>query len=231
MMRKLFILFLLYAIFLSNFASAATRLKIKSSADAYDHIGFVAGTGTEIQIFDNKIKVIPLELIKGHRDRYDLDLSDPSVKVYYFRTVGIGIRPVPHILGVKGIKVKLENLTNNELRIHWSESIVQVGKFGSMPFIKGMNFADAANPSKVPDTILPPKASNEIELYPSANVQRVYRVMDNQIEPISNDGTTKIVVNMKVEENGAKKSYFYVTPCIDFPADFIATYKAEPKGK
>ena len=230
-MRKLLILVLLSVIFLSNFASAATRLKLKSSADAYNHIGFVPGTGTEIQIFDNKIKVVPLELIKGHIDRYDLDMSDPSVQIYYFRTVGIGIRPVPHILGVKGIKVRLENLTKHEMKIHWNESIVQVGKFGSMPFIKGMSFNDAANPSKVPDTILPPNSSSEIELYPSANVKRVYRVMGNQIEPISNDGTTRIIVNMKVEDNGAKSSYFYVTPCIDFPADFIAAHKAEPKEK
>jgi len=224
-MKKLFVLVLLLGLLFSSITNAATRLKLKSPAEAYEHINFVMGTGQSEQILGNTIRIVPLDLVRGHIDRYDLNLSNPDVRMYYVRTVGIGIRPVPHILGVKGIKLEMENLTENVLKVHWNESLIQIGKFGNMPFIKGMGFADAGKPDKTPDTIIQPKASVQVELYPSANVQRVYRVLGNQIEPISNDGTTRIMLNMKIEENGASNQYFYMTPCIDVPADFVELHK------
>ncbi len=226
-MKKLFVLVLLIGVLFPTIASAATRLKLKSPSEAYEHIDFVEGTGEIEQSIENKIRVVPLDLIRGHIDRYDLNLSDPTVHMYYVRTVGIGIRPVPHILGVKGIKLMMENLTDNILVIRWNESQIQLGKFGSIPFIKGMSFNDAGNRDKTPNTIIPPKSSVQVEIYPASNVQRVYRVLGNQIEPISDDGTTRIIVNMMVEEDGKKNNYFYMTPCIDLHADFVAKYKEE----
>ncbi len=228
-MKKLYIFVLVLGLMVSSIASAGTRLNGKKIDTAAAQIDFVAGTGEKEQLLANKIKVTALDLRKNHSVKKEIKPADPASHMYYFRTRGNGITSVDHVFGVTGLKVRLENVTDNVLVVHWNESLFQIGETSSMPYIRGMFLTDAGNPVETPNTIIPPKASVLVELYPAANVKRVNKVLGIQNEPISDTGTTKITILLKVEENGSVSECSYVSPCIDFPSDFVAANKEEKK--
>lgn len=230
-MKKLFVFVLLLGLLVSSAVSAGTRLKGKMIEKEANRIDFVTGTGEKEQVLENKIKVTALDLIKDQTGQHGIKPSDPAIHVYYYKIQSNGFLTTDHVFGVKGIKLKIENLTDNVLIFRWNESLIQIGETGGMPFIKGMLFSDAGNPDETPNTIIPPKASVRIELYPAVSVKRISGVWENQIVPISDEGTTRVTVTMRVEEEGENNSCSYTTPCINFPAGFVTENKVDMKKK
>ena len=224
-MKKLIVLLLLIIFTFCSIANAGTRLRGKGIYNVHNKIAFVTADPVE-QIFDNKIKVTMQRPITGISFSGEIGIkpAEPTCNVYYFRVSGIG--HADNVFGVKGLAMQLENLTDNVLVIHWKDSVIQIGNNGGMPFINGMKYIDAGKPSETPNTVLPPKASLNIEIYPATKVKYYsswgWHIL---VEPISSDGSTQATVTMKIEENGASKYYSFKSPQMDFPTAFLAEYK------
>ena len=218
-MKKLFLFILLIGLIASSVANAGTRLKGKSIYDAHKRIVF---TEPSEQTLDNKLKVTAISPITDFTSRLGIKPSDPNCPVYYFRAQGL--THLDYVIGVNGISLRMENLTDNVLVVHWNESVVQIGNTSSMPFINGMKYIDAGKPSDTPNTVIPPKSFVNVDLYPATNVQYQLGEWKIMIAPLNTSGTTQASVTMKVEENNESKYYSYKTPCMNFPADFLAQY-------
>lgn len=74
---------------------------------------------------------------------------------YYYKH---GLFGDTYALGVTGLRVTLTNTTNQLLVIKWSESAYTMGSYTGLPFLDGMKYIDAGNPSALADNILPPGA-------------------------------------------------------------------------
>ena len=223
-MKKTILFLLLISLLFSQVANAGVRLKGKGIYEAHKNITFIDGPAD--QIIDNKLKVTALNPITGHTFSGDLKIKpdDPGCDVYYFRVSGIG--HADNVFGVKGVSLKLENLTDNVLVIRWNESVIQMGNTSGMPFLSGMKYIEAGKPASLPNTIIPPKTFVTTDVYPAAKVQYSkswgWGVL---VEPINTGGTSQIILTMKVEEDGASKYYSFKAPHMDFPDAFLAQYK------
>lgn len=222
-MRKLFIFTLMVCLLITSVASAGTKLKGKGLYEADKQIGFVPGTGEVVQILGEKLKIASAVPITGYGTGYGLKPADPNSHMYYFRTPGI--TRFNYAFGVKGLALRVENLTDNVLVVHWNESVIQIGNSSGMPFINGMKYIDAGKPADTPNTIIPPKSFINVDVYPATNVRYDSGSWGITFEPISDEGITQVAITMKVEEDGASKYYSYKTPCLDFPATFVAEHK------
>ena len=208
----------------SGIADAGVRLKGKSIYDVHKYI--TCTNGTNEQTMGDKIKITTVSPITGidFSGKIGVKPSDPKSDMYYFRVSGIG--HADNVYGIKGVTLKLENLTDNVLIIHWNESAIQIGNTSSVPFINGMKYISAGKPSETPNTIIPPKTFANVDVYPAVNV-KYDSMLDWHIfiEPIHTDGSTQAVVTMKVEEDGAAKYYSYKSPYMNFPETFLAQYR------
>ena len=223
-MKKILLLIMVTCFLLCSVANAGVRLRGKGIYDVHKNISFVNGPAE--QILDNKLKITALFPITGHTYSGELGIKpdNPNSDVYYFRVSGIG--HADNVFGVKGVSLKLENLTDNVLVIHWKDSVIQMGNTSGMPFLPGMKFIDAGKPAETPNTVIPPRTFVTTDLYPAAKVKYSNSWGWNiLVEPISITGTSQFLVAMKVEENGASKYYSFKTPCMNFPAAFLAQYK------
>ena len=225
-MKKTFLFFLLTCLVFSQIAYAGVCLKGKGIYEAHKNITFV--NGPTDQILDNKLKVTAQTPITGHTFSGDLKIkpADPACDVYYFRVSGIG--HADNVFGVKGVSLKLENLTDKVLVIRWNESVIQIGNTSGMPFLSGMKYIEAGKPASLPNTIIPPKTFVTMDVYPATKVQYSrswgWGVL---VEPINTQGTSQIIITMKVEEDGANKYYSFKTPCLNFPDTFLTQYKSD----
>ncbi len=226
-MRKWFIFVLMLCLLITSVASAGTILKGKGLYEADKQIGFVSGTGEVVQVLGEKLKIASAVPITHCGTGYGLKPADPNSHMYYFRSAGI--TRFNYAYGVEGLSLRMENLTDNVLVIHWNESVIQIGNTSGMPFINGMKYIDAGKPSDTPNTIIPPKTFVNVDVYPAVHVKYDRGSWDITFEPIRDDGTTQATITMKVEEDGASKYYTYKTPCMDFPAAFLAEHKDTKK--
>jgi len=248
-MKKLFICFLMLGLLFSSMANAATKLKGKTQNEIYQHIAFVDGTGEKEHVLGNVIKVTTLAPIGGYSALLGIEpYYHPEKRVYYFRAKNF-FMTVDHVFGVKGIELQLENLTDNAIVIDWNNSTIQIGesdgidgiivnnsllKFGlakSIPLVDNPYFTDEGQPIGSNDTIIPPKATIKVNLYSSQNRVRLDRNSKwvECIVPMSDEGTTKATITMKIAENGVGHDYTFNTPCFDFPADYVAANKDDMK--
>lgn len=228
-MKRLFAFILLVTLITTSIANAGIRLRGKSIYDVHNNITIVNQDANE-QTFDDKIKVSTSSLITGidYSGKIGVRPSDPNSDMYYFRVSGIG--HADNVYGVRGVSLRLENLTDNVMVVHWSESAIQIGNTSGMPFINGMKYISAGKPSETPNTIIPPKSFVMVDVYPAVNV-KYDSMLDWHIfiEPIRASGSTQAIVTMKVEENSATKYYSYKSPFMNFPDAFLKQYKYEKK--
>ncbi|MDR2006568.1 MAG: hypothetical protein LBP78_04930 [Acidaminococcales bacterium] len=66
---------------------------------------------------------------------------------------------------IEGVILNLVNNSGEVLTIRWRESLLACGDLATMPFLPGMKYEDAGNPSATPDTILPPKKRQQLIVY------------------------------------------------------------------
>lgn len=237
-MKKLIAFVLLMSCLVSFPVSAATRLKGKSADELVKFIGFVDGTGEKTQIISNKLKVTALELMCDWDEEYTLGIRprvDPNCHVYYYKTRGgllLANMSFDDIYGVKGLKIRLENISENAMSINWNESAIQIGNSSSVPFIDHQYINNEGKRAKTSDTVIAPNSAVEVKVISSANLKNegVDRII-NPIVPISDDGSSRVNITMKVMEDGAEKYYSYQSPCIDFPAAFLAEHRYDKKKK
>ena len=69
-------------------------------------------------------------------------------------------------VGIKGIVLSFTNETNSVAIVSWRDSVISVdGHSYGMPYIAGMPYREAGNPSATPNTIIPPKTVANISIY------------------------------------------------------------------
>lgn len=131
---------------------------------------------------------------------------------YSTKTGGLFSSKVP--IELSGINVVFRNSSNDLKIIKWAESNIAVGSFSCLPFLEGVKWANAGNPSALPDTILAPGQSMYKVIYLS-------RVMlaghEWQIigEQIPKDNSQRISLYLKIaDSNGTAKYYTVKTPTI-----------------
>ena len=111
-----------------------------------------------------------------------------------------------------GLDFVLKNNSSQVLVVRWAESALSVGNFSGMPFIGGMKFVDAGNPSVTPNTIIPPGQTLEQRIY----VSRVYRSSNTNAwridgVPIPKDNSLSFMLSLKVLDSVGNGKYFTVT--------------------
>jgi hypothetical protein len=62
-------------------------------------------------------------------------------------------------LDVIGVNVTLTNASSEFLTIKSGQSSIAMGNYSGIPFLPGMAYRDAGNPSATPDIIIPPNQS------------------------------------------------------------------------
>ncbi len=232
-MKKLFGFIMFIGLLVAQAASASTLLT--SDFKHHEHIGFVDGTGEIETVFDNKLKITAVSLSTGYGNSmlYNLNVhNNPASHVYYFRKNAV-LLMYDFVLGVNGIGLRFENMTDSPLVIHWNESAIQIGEESSMPLVDKLQYTDNGKPIKPGDTVIPAKSSIQVKVYSTTRINGIdgvdlwaKKTWENITTPISDDGTTRIFVTVKVEENGANKYYSYRSPCLDLPTDYLAQCKA-----
>ncbi len=221
-MKKLFVFVLLLGLMISSLVNASTRLKCKEIEKPELKIDFVDGTGEKVKIFDSKLKVEAV-VPKVQTDLL-LDVKvhkNPDVNVYYYRE-DFFIAAFDSVFGVPGIVLKLDNLTENDMTVRWSESEIKIGEICSMPRINRRGITVDGKPVIPSDTTIPPKSSVEVTIYSSSKIHYFQGQWVNGLVPISDDGSTRVTVTMKIDMGGEVKDYVFESPCVDLPADFVS---------
>lgn len=115
---------------------------------------------------------------------------------------------------VIGVGIKIHNTSNNTMVIKWNQSSFRIGSSKGLPFLEGMKYINAGNPSAIPDTILAPGEARVIYLY-SSDVK-----FDKEWKPyyahLSDKWDTNSGVYLKIECNGVSNYYAATSPNIGF---------------
>ena len=235
-MKKLLLLILMAGLLVSSAVSASTLLTGKSHQEIYKNIVYVDGTGEKEQSFEGILKVVAMEPMPSFGLSEFINVNpheNPDCHMYYFRAKGgmlFGFQTLNMVFGVDGIQIKIENLTDKPMTIHWDKSLIQIGGTISMPHVDKAKFDKDGWPETPPDTIIGPKSAVIAKLLSSVNKMKwSAHEWRHQPVPISDDGSTRIIVTLNVEHEGAEKEYSYTSPCLDFPTDYLAVHKASNK--
>lgn len=162
-------------------------------------------------VLDNGITIKITEIIPG----YIVENLGPS----YYTSVQ-GLLGIPYTATVDGVKLSIKNPTDKVAVVKWSESAFSIGSFSGIPFLNGMRYQDAGNPSATPDTLIPPGQTIEKNLFVStvkfgSNLSTMQKDWQVQGIPIRRDGTTKATVTMKLFiDNGQAQYYNLTSPAI-----------------
>lgn len=113
-----------------------------------------------------------------------------------------------------GVGVKIQNTSNSVMVIKWNQSSFRIGMSKGLPFLGGMKYMNAGNPSAIPDTILAPGETRVISLY-SSEVK-----FEKNWKPyyayLSDKWATNSGVYLKIECNGESDYYAATSPNIGF---------------
>lgn len=71
-------------------------------------------------------------------------------------------------LMLNGANVTFKNTTKQVMVIRWRESSLSFGNFSGIPFLDGMQYREAGNPSSTPDSVIAPGQTVSRELYVSS---------------------------------------------------------------
>jgi len=127
-------------------------------------------------------------------------------------TIRMGLLNVPHTATLNGLVVLIKNPTNRVFVVKWSESAISIGGFSGIPFLAGMKYVNAGNPSATPDTLVAPGQSISKQVYVSrleyddlmARFGNGWVVVG---EPVYKDNTSNAVLTLKVVDDNGKMQY------------------------
>lgn len=126
----------------------------------------------------------------------------------YFYTCYLGY------YSVIGVEVEIKNTSDSVAVIKWNQSVFRLGDSKGIPFIEGMKYRDAGNPSATPDTILPPHDSSKLLIF-SSRVKYNKGWEDDHVL-LSPECKTDAGMYMKIECNGTSEYYGGTSPSIGF---------------
>jgi hypothetical protein len=156
-LKIVLISFIILSLFASPTANAE-RLKGKGVSQLYLSINFEYPPSAVRCENGMIVELTGLELC-DYPNNY---VKDNGSNFYWYKA---GLLGMPHALGVQGVYLKLTNPTNKVMIIKWSESSFSIGTFSGTPFLSGMKYKDAGNPSATPDSIIPPQKALSTALF------------------------------------------------------------------
>lgn len=121
-----------------------------------------------------------------------------------------------YTVAVQGISLVLKNTSNQVVVVRWAESAISVGTYSGTPFLDGMKYSNAGNPSATPDTIIPPGQRVTKDIYlPRTEFDSYWKIIG---EPLpKKDGLTFNLSLKIVDGNGSSKYISMPTPLIGIP--------------
>lgn len=129
---------------------------------------------------------------------------------YYSEHKFLGLH-LKYWVTIEGIKIAIKNSTDKVLVIKCGESNLSIGSFSGIPFLDGMKYKDAGNPSVTPDILVPPNQTVEKNFYIS-NVYFAGSTWAINGVPIKKDGSTKATLTLKlILGNDQNTQYYSVT--------------------
>lgn len=122
---------------------------------------------------------------------------------YYCFTGDDGFSCAPTL---NGISCTFQNTSDKVLIIKWADSAISSGSFSGIPFLSGMKYTDAGNPSATPDTLIAPGQTISKDVY----ISRVKFKNNWWIigEPIPKQGGIKCILSIKVVDGNGNYQYF-----------------------
>ncbi|MEN6565878.1 MAG: hypothetical protein ABFC57_06220 [Veillonellales bacterium] len=183
------IVFLLLVLTMSSSAAFA-KSDVEKARDAANKVVFLAAVG-DPQQFDNGLVVTFKAPASGQR------VQEPVAGYYHFDW---------WFPTIDGVSCKFKNTSDQVLVIKWSESAISTGSFSGVPFLDGMRYTDAGNPSATPDTLIPPGNSVQKDIFlPRTEFKSYWRVIG---EPIPINGSVQLNLAIKVVDS--KGAYQYL---------------------
>lgn len=209
---KKYLLFIILSMLICNVASAV-KLSGKNVDDLVKKVVYDSSEQLS-EDFEHKLRVTANQLYICNRKEYNIREKNLSDNIFYYKSRSGAIT----VLGITGIELLLENLTDDTMVIDWSESLLQLGNYSGIPFFSGMKYIDAANPEKTPKTIIPPHFTHKIALLHGNPIFReVHGEWQNGYAPIKVDRSLYALVSIKTVINDNTKYYTYKTPHIILP--------------
>lgn len=218
-MRKFLVIFLglLVASQMIMTAADAGRLKGTGTSSLYEQIIYEP-SGNRLIIQSNGLHINFSGLIICDSLANGLKEDD---NCYWYKA---GMLGAERILGVQGVQLKLTNTTDKMMIVKWSESSLSLGTFYGIPFLPGMKYTNAGNPSSTPDTIIPPHKTVSTTLY----ISNVSFSGGNWIQGsayVRADNSLKAAVYMKVlNPDGTSEYCSAESPAIILPQSALAPF-------
>lgn len=137
------------------------------------------------------------------------DYNDAKISSYYTNNTTVA--------AIDGIILNFQNSSSSVVVLNWSNSAVSAnGNSYGIPFLGGMKYRDAGNPSATPNTIIPPGQSIAI----SAFVPRVEFKNSNWMikgVPLQKESDIAFAFYVAVIANGQTQYLEINTPGINVP--------------
>lgn len=208
-----------------NLDAEAMRLKGDGVKNVHRYMQYVDGDNFS-ETFDNILKVSTNSFYPYAAPEFNLDIDEKYTDLYFYKK-GIGGTTV--VLGVKGVNLELENLTNDVIVIKWGESLIQLGEYSGLPFLVGMKYIDAGKANLLENTIIPPFTKRNIPVFLS-NVEFQKGDTFNSSDwkdgyaPLRDNRPLEGLVCLRVEVNNQNKYYTFKLPRIELPFYVVAQY-------
>ena len=110
---------------------------------------------------------------------------------------------------VSGVLVTFTNNTDNLLIIKFNQSNISLGSLSAVPFIDGMKYKDAGNPSATPDAIIPPHTSIQKQIY-ADYFQFTNGSWIVNGTPVLRDNSLSAKLYLKIEKEDSTSSYLTI---------------------
>lgn len=182
-----------------NIVSASSTDSLFSAAEIAEKISFSEDSNEHI--FDNGLGITIVGLLPGVREG---NCGDD-----YYSFTSYGFITTQYTSAVNGIKVLLRNTTDSVLIIRWSESALSSKSFSGIPFLDGMKYINAGNPSATPDSVIAPGQTLTKELNMSnVKFDKSWAVLG---EPIPKVDGLSFTLTLKVIDSNNSSQYYYLT--------------------
>jgi len=204
-MRKICLIILMLLAFSSvGFAGRGNILSDKDFTDIESKVNFLI-LDAKVVPLDNGITITfesPIALSNIGRT-YDSEL-------YYTASYGA--------IAIHGVAMSIKNNSEQIKVIKWGESSISTGNYSGTPFLDGMKYKDAGNPSSTPDTLITPGQTITKTVYlplvkfiPGAG-------WDNSGELLPRNGSVTFTFALKIQNADSTSQYVSLrTPPIGIP--------------
>lgn len=124
---------------------------------------------------------------------------------------------------VAGVLVTFKNNTDDLMVLKLGQSNISLGSLSAIPFVDGMKYKDAGNPSATPDVILPPQKSIRKTIYADYyHLDDTDWIVDGV--PVLKDNSLYATLYLKVESSDGKSQFVTIqTPNIGIPQHTATT--------